>query len=520
MTFHARDVKQVLVEELAPEPSPRLREASRWLVRHGTNRRAVMVGLGLMRGNAELQDAPLIRVIGLLRAVDQLAAEVLAGIGGAELDLIWLAERSRSFTRIVAVEALAEHSDAQVREWVLSTPRDLLSGDLARKVAERQDLAAMLDRPEVADDLWDQAGNLLLAMTSTRNYQSEIGRYENALAVYQRWVTVASQRPATVPRAALLAMVAEDVRTGQAAPVAGELRHGLVAEILSVLTSPAWMKVLRRSAASAGDPVEARRAAWVVNQITRDDVPKTGFAVRIVVPDPVPAGFPQVEARIVIDGVPVVAAAFNKGPAESPELLVGSGRLQAASEPRQIRLAEAYCTEGCCGGLYVTIVRQGPEVVWKDWRLSATGTSSPDCLPPEVRFNAVEYDDEVARAEQDYSWEWPARTVARLVAGQLRADPAILGRWDCSPGWCTAWLQDYDSARLTFMYPATRVSFDEPSVQFGVVIDVADRDPQTLATHVIDSLRNADPKLSAEMIGGSKNGAEALGLVYRPPSRW
>jgi len=33
-------------------------------------------------------------------------------------------------------------------------------------------------------------------------------------------------------------------------------------------------------------------------------------------------------------------------------------------------------------------------------------------------------------------------------------------------------------------------------------------------------MKNIDPKSIAEMIGGSKDAAENLGLTYRKPSRW
>lgn len=181
----------------------------------------------------------------------------------------------------------------------------------------------------------------------------------------------------------------------------------------------------------------------------------------------------------------------------------------------KVMLAEAYCTEGCCGALYVTIVRDGPEVVWKDWRSSMKGDP-----PPEARFNAAAYDREVVRAERDYTWEWPARTAARLLDARLRADPDILGRWGCAPGWCTAWLKDFNTARLTFTYPASATFGQEPWVQFGLVIDIQDQDPETVAEQVIESLRDTDLKSSAEMIGGSRDSAEKLGLTYKEPTRW
>ncbi len=502
------------VREVVPEPSSQLLEVARWLVGNGTDWRAVIVGLSLLVGHAEQHDVPLLKVIGRLGFADHLSLEALTKIPGAEQDVIWLAERSRHRSRIRAVKSLAGNRDPVIRDWVRSTPRELLSSDLARTITEAHGLADMLGRQPVDDALWDQAGSLLLAMTSTHNYQSEISRYPDALDVYQHWVTLADQRPPTLGRAALLAMVAEDLRTGPAAPVAGESRGHLIDQIGNVLSSRPWMENLRRNARS-GDPVEARRAAWAIAQSAKGGVPQGRFVIHVVVPDPQPAGFPMVEARIVIDGMPVVANAFDKGPAESPEQLVHSGQLRATSDPQEVRLAEAYCTEGCCGGLYVTITREGPEVIWKDWR-----SSMPGGHPQETRFDAAEYDREITRAEQDHSWEWPARTVARLVAEQFRADPAILDQWNCRPGWCTAWLKDFDTARLTFGYPARRTSSDEPSVQFGLLVDVRDRDPVATAAEVVESIRDIDPKSTAEIIGGTKDGAEKLGLAYRKPSRW
>lgn len=93
-------------------------------------------------------------------------------------------------------------------------------------------------------------------------------------------------------------------------------------------------------------------------------------------------------------------------------------------------------------------------------------------------------------------------------------------RWDCEPGWCTAWLKDFDTARLTFTHPARRDSFDAPSIQFGLVVEVGNQNPQALSAQIIASMRRTDPKSTAEMIGGSKDGAEKLGLAYRKPARW
>jgi hypothetical protein len=258
-----------------------------------------------------------------------------------------------------------------------------------------------------------------------------------------------------VERAALVATVRQDIATGPAAAVVGEDRPGHVERLRGLLASAPW-RAAREHGARAQDPVEARRARWAIGEATRPEQPAGRFAVRVVVPDPKPEGFPRVEARILIDDVPIVAAAFDKGPADGPE---------------------------------------------------------------QFRCDAAQYDAEIARAEQDHSWGWPARTVARLVNGQLHAEPDILGRWDCKLGWCTSRLRDPGTARLTFLHPAQQESFEDPCAQFGLVIDVADS-PQACAAQLIESLRTTEPKTIAEIVGGSADAAAQLGLTPREPGRW
>jgi hypothetical protein len=53
-----------------------------------------------------------------------------------------------------------------------------------------------------------------LAMTSTSNYQYEITSYEQAPAAYEQWVSGAPRWSATLERAALLAMVGQDLASG------------------------------------------------------------------------------------------------------------------------------------------------------------------------------------------------------------------------------------------------------------------------------------------------------------------
>ncbi|MER5308723.1 hypothetical protein ABT034_13140 [Streptomyces sp. NPDC002773] len=94
----------------------------------------------------------------------------------------------------------------------------------------------------------------------------------------------------------------------------------------------------------------------------------------------------------------------------------GEWPLSAPEEPREVELSHNNCHTGCCGGVFVTIRREGDRVVWSSLR-NTSETRVP--VPAEVRFDAAEYDAELARAAADTAWEEPVDTVARLTATEL-----------------------------------------------------------------------------------------------------
>lgn len=98
----------------------------------------------------------------------------------------------------------------------------------------------------------------------------------------------------------------------------------------------------------------------------------------------------------VIDGRDIIREAFVSGPGLPPEVLLKPhGELRAEAEPREVVLAEADCTPACCGALAVTIRLDGEQVVWGGWR----DLNGPAPVLPEFRFDAGEYEKEIARAE-------------------------------------------------------------------------------------------------------------------------
>jgi hypothetical protein len=242
------------------------------------------------------------------------------------------------------------------------------------------------------------------------------------------------------------------------------------------------------------------------------------LTIHVTVADPAVGN--GVETRILVDGRPLVAGAFDRGAPHAPEYLLEARRLRAAPQPRRVQLAEAWCTEGCCGALYVTIVRDGDTVWWRDWERPPGPADQPP-LPalPDVRFKASRYDAEVLRAENDHSWEWPARTVTRHLRERLRAEPDLLNRWECASGWISTHHNDRDRVDFTFTYPHRATDGpNTPRVQFLWPLPVTGAAPRDQADAIVHRLTTTDPTAHAHAVGGSREAFEALGFSWPPPT--
>lgn len=101
---------------------------------------------------------------------------------------------------------------------------------------------------------------------------------------------------------------------------------------------------------------------------------------------------------------------------------------------------------GCHSALDIAMRRDGFTVVWD---LKETEGTNPD--EGELRFHAGQYDAEVARPSTDSNWEWPARTVARVLGDLLRSQTDWLVYWCCEAGciWSSPWPTRYASTSST-----------------------------------------------------------------------
>ncbi|MFB7928329.1 hypothetical protein ACFC4C_04395 [Streptomyces sp. NPDC056039] len=141
------------------------------------------------------------------------------------------------------------------------------------------------------------------------------------------------------------------------------------------------------------------------------------------------AADPWAEVRPLIDGVDVLEGVHPEGVAPNCRHWTGTAEswpLTVTKEPRRVMITEPPCTAGCCGALYVTMRREGDRVIWDAWE----NTSDVTAVPADIRFDAAQYEAELARAAADRSWEEPVDTVARLLE-QTLMDSGWFGQWGC-----------------------------------------------------------------------------------------
>ncbi|GAA3494624.1 hypothetical protein GCM10019016_017240 [Streptomyces prasinosporus] len=497
------------------------RTLGRRLTRTGTTASAVTAGIALLARLGEPEDIPCLSVLGLFREFTGLAVDALDILDSRSAAVLWLAVHARHDELKPLVHALWTGNRRAVRAELVAFPASsrFVGSAAARRIAEASRLSDLLDRHASDTELLARAGRLLVRMGCSRGEPADLLAYRDVLGVYDGVVAGAGLLPPTLDNAAVLLSLALDLSSGTG--VLLDWPPGRRAELLEslgrLLAEPRWA----RAGEGASEADQRLRAAWIRRtgrQPFERPAASGGLRIEVVAGDP--ADREPVETRVLVDGRPVVPAVFGRGPAHSPEYLLDDGRLRAGAEPREVQLAEAHCTEGCCGALHVTIRREADQVVWENWRRPRTVPGSREPVPelPARRFDASAYDAEIARAETDRSWSWPARTTARLIKAGLIGKPELLSRWDAERGWIGSGFDDPDTTVVTFWYapgPASgRPQRADSPLQFRWVIPDDGTPPEVQAATALHRLAEEDPKSYARVCGGSRERAGELGFPW------
>lgn len=513
---YTRMIRSAVAAQPLPLPDGEreaVRALARELTRSGTTVPAVTVGLYLLVRLGEPEDIPYLTTLATIRDLSGPAIEALGRLNRRAEALATLVVTTSDEELLPLVGALWSDDQEAVRARLVSFPAGprYLSNSSARRIAEAARLAGLLDRHPGDTGLVARAARLLVRMGCGNEAPTELLAYEDGVAVYGRVVVRAGLLPPTLDHHATLLALALGLSSGVAAllPWPPGRRESLLASLGRLLAEPRWAEVVDavRGGTDGGGADERLRAGWIRRTGRKPfGLPAVAGRLRIEVVAGDPSDREPVETRILADGLPLVPAFFSRGPAEGPQSLLEAGGLRAGPEPREVRLAEAYCTEGCCGALRVTIRRDGDEVVWDGWQRPPYAPRSRNAPEPAAyRFDAAAYDAEVARAEADGSWSWPARTVARLIREGLAERPEILGRWDARRGWISSGCEEPDTTVVTFWHAPGLAAADtlKGARQFRWVLPDDGGAPEAQAAAALRRLAAEDPKTYARVCGGS-----------------
>ncbi|MCF2528237.1 hypothetical protein [Yinghuangia soli] len=505
---------------------------AREAVRIGTTVSVVHSGIALLQRFGEREDVPSLAALGSVREFRRPAVRALERLDRREAAILQLTTYVRAADFRSLVSALWHRDETAAFAELVAFGDDLpgaLQNSSARWFAEACRLPRLLGRLPATDTAATaQAGRLLVRMAHGSSPKDGLSAYAEAPALYELVVARARHLAPTLDHHAMLLSVALELGSGTAVllPWPPGRRAALLAALERLLAEPAWASTPANAARD--DHGQRRRADWI-RRTGRQPfaLAATGpaaFRIEVVAADP--AAREEVETRILVDGCPFVAEAFGDGRVHSPETLLDTGALRATADPREVQLAEASCTEGCCGALYVTIRRDGDTVVWERLRNpdDARITHGPVPAPhPPLRFDAAAYDAEVARAEADRSWAWPSRNVAKLLTEHLTAHPELLGRWDARLAWCRTVYDVPDAVDLTVRHvPGGRGAKPESgddALYFRWCFADDGTPPEAQAAAVLRRLAAEDIKQYAVVSGGRPERARELGYDWPEPRR-
>ncbi|MEU9861862.1 hypothetical protein AB0D99_13360 [Streptomyces sp. NPDC047971] len=243
----------------------RVRRTGRRLVRHGTDRCSVTVGLALLAAVGTADDVPLIRTIGLLSDdFGPLAAHALERLPGGVEALLWLAERVTGWGRVYVVEALCRLDDPVARPWLLrrACDGDCLNGYFAGRVAMAARLHEALAVPDPDSALVDHAGRLLHTMGVAGGMGHTLAHYPEAGAVLEAHARHVGTLNPTIGRYFTIALLTQHLTTEspRAAGCTAAQQEALRATYLGILDRDEWTRTAR-----AGSAADDDRMRWLAD---------------------------------------------------------------------------------------------------------------------------------------------------------------------------------------------------------------------------------------------------------------
>lgn len=245
----------------------RVLETGRWLVRNGTDRCAVTIGLAILAAvGIDAQDIPLVQTIGLLSShFGPLAARALKQVEGGARALIWLGMRAEGWGRVYIVEALCGLRDPTTFPWLLrkAVDGDILNGYFAGKLAHAARLHEAAEHFGGDPELVDAVSRLLWVMCECDGMGLTLGPYTHAGPVLRAHSQALAQMDPTPIRIQTAAVIAQYLGrrnpTATATLAAWNTARALYIETLSC---EAWAEEARTTLAR-----QDRVMLWIAKDI-------------------------------------------------------------------------------------------------------------------------------------------------------------------------------------------------------------------------------------------------------------
>ncbi|MYY81044.1 hypothetical protein GT044_07160 [Streptomyces sp. SID335] len=240
-------------------------QTGRWLVRHGTDRCAVTVGLALLAAVGTADDFPLIKTIALLSdRFGPLAAHAFERQPGGVESLLWLAERVSGWGRVYVVEALCRIDDPAARPWLLrrACDGDFLNGYFAGRVATVTKLHEALACLDTDSEMVDHVGRLLHQMSDCAGMGLTLAHYPYAAVVLEAHARAVGLLSPTIERYFTISVLTQFLMTespdtvGCTTAQQGALRSAY----LEILDRTEWTRTAREGLAADDD-----RMRWLAD---------------------------------------------------------------------------------------------------------------------------------------------------------------------------------------------------------------------------------------------------------------
>lgn len=243
----------------------RVRRTGRWLVRHGTDRCAVTVGLALIAAVGAADDIALVQTIGLLsNRFGALAAHAFESRTGGVEALLWLAERVTGWGRVYVVEALCRLDDPAARPWLLrrACDGDFLNGYFAGKVATVARLHEALADLDTDSEMVDHIGRLLHLMSDCGGMGLTLTHYPHSSVALEAHARHVGSLPPTIERYFTIALLTQHLTTKspEASGCTAAQQEALRATYLEVLDREEWTQ-----AARSGFAADDNRMRWLAD---------------------------------------------------------------------------------------------------------------------------------------------------------------------------------------------------------------------------------------------------------------